>query len=75
VDAIAASLGLAKVALYLIDAERPLGESGLPVAGLTVVAFVNNHLVYALTWGALAVWRLWPRRARSLSTWTWFRTR
>jgi len=55
VDAIAASLGLAKVALYLIDAERPLGESGLPVAGLTVVAFVNNHLVYALTWGALAL--------------------
>ena len=53
--AIAASLGLAKVAPYFIDAERAPGESGLPVAGLTVIAFVNNHLVYALTWGALAL--------------------
>jgi surfeit locus 1 family protein len=55
VAAIAASLGLAKVAPYFIDAERAPGESGLPVAGLTVIAFVNNHLVYALTWGALAL--------------------
>ena len=30
------------------------GDSGLPVGGLTVIAFSNNHLVYALTWGA---WR------------------
>src|SRR4051812_36284161 len=36
VDAIAASLGLAKVAPYFVDAERVPGESGLPVAGLTV---------------------------------------
>ena len=28
---------------------------GLPVGGLTVIAFPNNHLVYALTWYALAV--------------------
>ena len=51
VAAIAASRGLAKVAPYFIDAERAPGENGLPVAGLTVIAFSNNHLVYALTWG------------------------
>jgi surfeit locus 1 family protein len=55
VAAVAASRGLAKVAPYFIDAERAPGESGLPVAGLTVIAFSNNHLVYALTWGALAL--------------------
>jgi surfeit locus 1 family protein len=55
VTAIAASRGLAKVAPYFIDAERTPGESGLPVAGLTVIAFFNSHLVYALTWGALAL--------------------
>ena len=49
VAAIAASRGLDKVAPYFIDAERAPGESGLPVAGLTVIAFSNNHLVYALT--------------------------
>jgi surfeit locus 1 family protein len=30
-----------------VDGERP-------VAGLTVVSFPNNHLVYAITWYALA---------------------
>jgi surfeit locus 1 family protein len=55
VAAIAASRGLDKVAPYFIDAGRMPGESGLPVAGLTVIAFSNNHLVYALTWGALAL--------------------
>jgi surfeit locus 1 family protein len=55
VAAIAASRGLGKVAPYFIDAERTPGESGLPVAGLTVTTFPNNHLVYALTWGTLAL--------------------
>ena len=55
VAAIAASRGLAEVAPFFIDAERAPGESGLPVAGLTVIAFSNNHLVYALTWIALAL--------------------
>jgi surfeit locus 1 family protein len=55
VAAIAEARGLDKVAPYFIDAERVLRESGLPVAGLTVIAFSNNHLVYALTWGALAL--------------------
>jgi surfeit locus 1 family protein len=29
--------------------------AGQPVAGLTVVSFHNNHLVYAITWYALAL--------------------
>lgn len=55
VAAIAAARGLDRVAPYFIDAERAPGESGLPVAGLTVIAFANNHLVYAITWGVLAL--------------------
>jgi surfeit locus 1 family protein len=55
VAAIAAARSLDKVAPYFIDAERMPSESGLPVAGLTVIAFSNNHLVYALTWGILAL--------------------
>jgi surfeit locus 1 family protein len=55
VSAIAASRSLDKVAPYFIDAERPPGETGLPVAGLTVIAFPNNHLVYAVTWAVLAL--------------------
>jgi surfeit locus 1 family protein len=55
VAAIAASQGLGRVAPYFIDAERKPGETSLPVGGLTVVAFPNNHLVYALTWSALAL--------------------
>lgn len=51
----AAAHGLDKVAPYFIDAERTVGESGLPVAGLTVVRFSNNHLVYRITWGILAL--------------------
>jgi surfeit locus 1 family protein len=55
VAAIAASRNLSTTAPYFIDAERVPGQSGFPVAGLTVLSFSNNHLVYALTWGALAL--------------------
>jgi len=55
VAAIAAAHGLDKVAPYFIDAEPPPGQSGLPVAGLTVIRFSNNHFAYAVTWGALAL--------------------
>lgn len=55
VAAIATSRGLSTVAPYFIDAERVPGQTGFPVAGLTVLSFSNNHLVYALTWGALAL--------------------
>lgn len=64
-EAIAAARGLPAVAPYFIDADAASsaasanlavpGESAQPVGGLTVVSFVNNHLVYAVTWFALAL--------------------
>lgn len=56
VAAIAARRGLTgPVAPYFIDADATPNPGGLPVGGLTVVAFPNNHLVYAVTWFALAL--------------------
>lgn len=46
--------GLGPVAPYFIDAEATAPGARMPVGGLTVVRFPNNHLVYALTWYALA---------------------
>jgi surfeit locus 1 family protein len=50
------------VAPYFIDARTETPASGgapaagqAPVGGLTVLAFNNNHLAYALTWFALAL--------------------
>lgn len=54
VAAISAARGLAGAAPYFIDADAAPNPGGLPVGGLTVVAFRNQHLVYALTWFALA---------------------
>lgn len=57
--AIAAARGLADVAPYFIDAEAvpgaPRDPASAPVAGLTVLAFPNSHLSYAITWYALAL--------------------
>jgi surfeit locus 1 family protein len=46
---------LGEVAPYFIDADATQGPAGFPVGGLTVLRFANNHLVYALTWFALAL--------------------
>jgi surfeit locus 1 family protein len=54
VQAIAAARALGRVAPYFIDAEAAPGNAAAPVGGLTVVSFHDNHLVYALTWYALA---------------------
>jgi surfeit locus 1 family protein len=54
VAAIAAAKGLTGVVPYFIDADATPNAGGLPIGGLTVVAFRNSHLVYALTWLALA---------------------
>lgn len=54
IAAIAAAKGLADVAPYFIDADATPNPGGLPVGGMTVIAFRNSHLVYALTWFALA---------------------
>lgn len=55
VAAIAAARGLWGVAPYFIDAEATPNLDGLPRGGLTVIEFPNNHLIYALTWFALAL--------------------
>lgn len=54
VQAIAGARQLnAPVAPYFIDADAS-SASDYPIGGLTVVHFRNSHLVYALTWFALA---------------------
>lgn len=58
VAAIAAVRGLKNVAPYFVDAARgqdPADAPEHPVGGLTVISFQNNHLVYAITWYALAL--------------------
>ncbi|MDB5774001.1 MAG: Cytochrome oxidase biosis protein Surf1, facilitates heme insertion [Herbaspirillum sp.] len=69
VQAIAAARNLpaGQVAPYFIDAqadsglpnggavEGPGSAADRPIGGLTVIAFHNNHLVYAFTWYALAL--------------------
>jgi surfeit locus 1 family protein len=55
VAAIAASKGIADIAPYFVDADATPNAGGLPIGGLTVVTFRNSHLVYALTWYAMAV--------------------
>jgi surfeit locus 1 family protein len=57
IAAIAQARGLGPVAPYFIDAEKgqehPQGNEQV-TGGLTVISFPNNHLMYALTWFALA---------------------
>lgn len=55
VEAIARARGLSDVAPYFVDADETPNPGGLPIGGLTVIAFPDNHLVYALTWYALAL--------------------
>ncbi|GGB66253.1 SURF1 family protein [Blastomonas aquatica] len=59
VEAIAEARGLDQVAPYFIDADATPNPGGYPVGGLTVVRFSDNHLVYALTWFALAIGCVW----------------
>jgi surfeit locus 1 family protein len=54
IAAIARANQLGRVAPYFVDADAASSERGGPVGGLTVVAFSDNHLVYALTWFGLA---------------------
>jgi len=61
VRAIAQARGLPPVAPYFVDADAGSAlaagpvDGVQPIGGLTVISFVNNHLVYALTWFALAL--------------------
>ena len=79
VAAIAAARRIQEVAPYFIDVDRSADPAALPVGGLTIIAFPNNHLLYALTWFGLAVmlagWSLYValqewrfRRIRVVST-------
>jgi surfeit locus 1 family protein len=54
VAAIAAARDLGEVAPFFIDADAAPNAGIYPIGGLTVIRFPNNHLVYALTWFALA---------------------
>ena len=57
VAAIAAARGV-DAAPFFVDAAahpNPPGSPDRPVGGLTVVTFPNSHLVYAITWYALAL--------------------
>ncbi len=54
VAAIAAARQIRPVANYFIDAQAGPLPDALPVGGLTVVSFPNNHLQYAITWFILA---------------------
>lgn len=65
VAAIAQARQLGDVAPYFIDAEGIKIPETAPVGGLTVVRFTNNHLVYALTWFALALMSL------AAAAWLW----
>lgn len=62
VPALTAAAGLepSRVAPYFIDAgpDTPCATPQGPVGGLTVLQFPNNHLVYALTWFAMAAMTL-----------------
>lgn len=55
VAAITAARKIGLAAPYFIDADAAPVPGGLPVGGLTVIELPNNHLVYALTWLALAL--------------------
>ena len=54
VAAIAAARGLTSAAPFFVDADAGSQSADGPIGGLTVVRFPNNHLIYALTWFALA---------------------
>lgn len=77
VQAMATAKGLGTVAPFFIDAQSdpgratPPGTQAWPAPGLTVIAFANSHLVYALTWYALALmvagaaWYVWREGRRT----------
>lgn len=43
-----------KAVPFFIDANDALNPGGLPIGGVTIIDFPNNHLQYALTWYGLA---------------------
>ncbi|AMM25062.1 SURF1 family protein [Variovorax sp. PAMC 28711] len=67
VAAIADARGLRPVAPYFVDGDATPADAW-PVGGLTIVAFHNSHLVYAITWytlAAMVVGAAWQVRRES----------
>ncbi|MEM6897680.1 MAG: SURF1 family protein [Pseudomonadota bacterium] len=57
-----------EAAAYFIDADHAAAPAAWPRGGLTILSFRNNHLSYALTWYAMALfffaamaWVIWDR--------------
>ncbi|MET0439621.1 MAG: SURF1 family protein [Devosia sp.] len=50
---IGAARGIGNLAPFFVDADA--SGAAYPIGGLTVLAFSNNHLLYALTWFGLAL--------------------
>ena len=59
VAAMALGSGRVPVWLCFVTCDAAGAPCPSPRGGLTVVAFRNSHLVYALTWFALAAMSLW----------------
>lgn len=55
VAAILKARGIERGAPYFVDADATPDPGGLPIGGLTVLAFRNAHLIYALTWFGLSL--------------------
>lgn len=71
VQALSARRGLGPTAPYFVDADASARGEAEPVGGLTIVQFTNHHLLYALTWFALAIlaaggcWLIWREPAHT----------
>ncbi len=46
---------LDEVVPFFIDADNKPNPGGLPIGGVTIIDFPNNHLQYAVTWYGLAL--------------------
>lgn len=55
IEVFAQKADLKNVPDYFIDANAEQNRADRPEGGLTVIKFADNHLVYALTWFALAI--------------------
>ncbi|MDH7784823.1 surfeit locus 1 family protein [Ochrobactrum sp. 19YEA23] len=44
-----------QVVPFFIDADNKPNPGGLPIGGVTIIEFPNNHLQYAVTWYGLAL--------------------
>lgn len=57
---------LDEVVPFFIDADNKPNPGGLPIGGVTIIDFPNNHLQYAATWYGLALALLGV-----VGTWLW----